>query len=80
MSLMGTVVQGTIVLDREASLPDGTRVEVVVKELAAPARPPTLGERLQRLAGTIRDLPADFAAEHDHYLHGTPRRTPKGPE
>ena len=28
-----------------------------------------------KLAGAAKDLPPDFAAEHDHYIHGTPRRT-----
>jgi hypothetical protein len=28
---------------------------------------------LESLAGTV-DAPADWAAEHDHYLYGTPKR------
>ena len=32
------------------------------------------GEALEEVAGTARDLPADFARNHDHYLHGAPRR------
>lgn len=32
------------------------------------------GEALQEVAGTARDLPEDFARNHDHYLHGGPRR------
>ena len=28
---------------------------------------------LERLAGTI-DAPPDWSAEHDHYIHGTPKR------
>jgi len=31
-------------------------------------------EKLRSLAGKGRNLPADLAANHDHYLHGTPRR------
>jgi hypothetical protein len=26
------------------------------------------------VAGTAEGLPPDFAAEHDHYIHGTPKR------
>lgn len=32
------------------------------------------GEALQEVAGTARGLPEDFARNHDHYLHGAPRR------
>ena len=32
------------------------------------------GEALQSVAGTAQGLPADFAHNHDHYLHGAPRR------
>ena len=69
MTFHGTVVSGKIVLDAGAPLPDGTRVEVTVQE----QREPTLLSLL-KLAGTAKDLPADFAAQHDHYLHGTPKR------
>jgi hypothetical protein len=32
------------------------------------------GEALLEVAGTARNLPEDFAHNHDHYLHGAPRR------
>lgn len=32
-------------------------------------------EKLQAVAGTARNLPADLAANHDHYLHGTGKRS-----
>lgn len=32
------------------------------------------GAALLELAGTAQRLPADFAHNHDHYLHGAPRR------
>jgi len=32
-------------------------------------------ERLRSLAGKARNLPADLAANHDHYLHGTTKRS-----
>lgn len=32
-------------------------------------------EKLRSLAGKARNLPADLAANHDHYLHGTPKRS-----
>jgi hypothetical protein len=75
MTLAGTVRNGVIVLDPPGQLPEGTRVQVVVQGPAAPATDaePTLAGLL-KLVGCLDDLPADFAAEHDHYIHGTPRR------
>jgi hypothetical protein len=86
MMLEGTVINGTIVLDGGEQLPEGARVEVALKEQklgadediqrrSTAASP--LGEALMKMAGTLSDLPADFAAEHDHYIHGTPKRNLK---
>ena len=78
MLLEGTIRNGTIVLDQPPEIPEGARVEVDVKATAETAekKPTLLG--LLKLAGTLSDLPADFATEHDHYIHGTPKRSPKG--
>ncbi len=72
MSFEGTVVNGTIVLDQPQALPEGARVQVVVQPLAE--KKPTLAERLLKHAGTVPGLPADMAEQHDHYIHGTPKR------
>jgi hypothetical protein len=32
------------------------------------------GEALLEVAGTAEGLPPDFAENHDHYLHGAPKR------
>lgn len=32
-------------------------------------------QKLRSLAGKGRNLPDDLAANHDHYLHGTPKRS-----
>ena len=40
-----------------------------------PSAPPPILEKLRALAGAGRNLPADLAANHDHYLHGTARRS-----
>jgi hypothetical protein len=75
MTLQGTVVNGAIVLEQPLAVPDGTRVEIRVDE-----QRPTEGEGkptlafLLKYAGCISDLPADFAEQHDHYIHGTPKR------
>lgn len=73
MSLEGTVVNGVIVLDQDNHLPEGARVEVNLKSAPVEAGKPTL-DFLLKYAGAIKDLPADFAAQHDHYIHGTPKR------
>jgi len=74
MTLEGTVVNGVVVLDQPGTLPDGTRVDVIARAPSStPAPPPTL-RSLRKLAGTAKNLPADFAAQHDHYIHGTPKR------
>jgi hypothetical protein len=76
MTLLGTVVNGSIVLDSPQQLPEGARVEVVVRKEASETTEakPSLAERLLRLAGTVKDLPSDMARNHDHYLHGAPKR------
>jgi hypothetical protein len=72
MNIHGTVVNGTIVLEGQVQLPDGTKVEVQVQESPKPASP--LGEMLLRHAGKADGLPEDLAAQHDHYLYGTPKK------
>jgi hypothetical protein len=67
----GIVRNGTIVLDEGAQIPEGTRVQVTPVNEA--------GEELtliwlMKYAGCLKDMPSDFAAEHDHYIHGTPKR------
>ena len=54
-------------------LPEGARVEVRLKE-----QPASSGEltrtSLLKLAGTAKTLPSDRARNHDHDLHGAPKR------
>ena len=78
MLLEGTVHEGAILLDSPAKLPEGARVEIEVKTVtdgipSAGETQPTL-LNLLKLAGIAKDLPEDFAAQHDHYIHGTPKR------
>jgi hypothetical protein len=72
----GTITNGTIVLENGAQIPEGTRVKVIVpteSPAAPPADEPTMKWML-KYAGKAVGLPADMAAQHDHYLHGTPKR------
>lgn len=73
MTLQGTVRNGVIVLDPPQTLAEGTQVEVVVPDSPGETKP-TLAERLLKHAGTVTGLPSDMAEQHDHYLHGTPKR------
>jgi hypothetical protein len=72
MTLKGTVVNGTIVLDEPCALADGSRVDVIVESPQKAASP--LGEMLLRHSGTVTGLPDDMAEQHDHYIHGTPKQ------
>jgi len=70
MEFEGTVRNGVIVVDSAEPLPEGARVRVVVEEAE---KKPTLAGLL-KYAGALPDMPADFAEQHDHYIHGTPKR------
>jgi hypothetical protein len=73
MTLQGTVKNGVVVLDPPAQLADGTRVRVLI-ESAAEEGPQTAKELLMKYAGCMTGLPSDLARNHDHYIHGTPKR------
>jgi hypothetical protein len=69
----GYVRNGVVVLDQASGLPEGAEVEVavVVPETGGGV---TLGDRLMKFAGKLEGLPSDLARNHDHYLHGAPKR------
>ena len=76
--ISGTVVSGQVVWDDGVAPPDGSPVRVAtgvaaVTPLPQDADEPTL-IGLLAIAGKAEGLPADYAAQHDHYLHGTPKR------
>ena len=71
MEFEGTVQNGVIVVNSLEPLPEGARVKVLLQTL--PPKP-TLAERLLQHAGTVPHLPPDLAEQHDHYIHGTPKR------
>ena len=72
MTYRGRIRDGVIVLDEDASLPDGTEVEISV--VRSPDRAQSLSEKLLSYAGKANGLPSDLARNHDHYLHGAPKR------
>lgn len=69
---------GSIILDGPApQLPAGSRVEVRISDgqrSEEAEEGPTLFERLEPVIGTVAGLPEDLAEQHDHYIHGTPKR------
>jgi hypothetical protein len=71
MEYQGHVAGGVIVLDNGADLPEGTVVRV---EPIVPQEPKTLAERFHNVIGKATGLPEDMAAQHDHYIHRTPKR------
>lgn len=73
MTYHGTVKDGRIELDSQANLPEGARVQVELETKQAAGESWTdLARRYAGCAGD--DLPADLAEQHDHYIHGTPKR------
>ena len=84
MTVDGHIENGQIVLNQEISLPEGmkVRVEFVSNEPAEKSTNdassseelPSLYERMKPFVGAVKGLPADYAINHDHYLHGRPKR------
>ena len=71
MVYRGRVKKGVVVFEPGVELPEGTEVRV---ETISPPRRQTLAEQLGDLIGAVPELPPDMAQQHDHYLHGTPKR------
>lgn len=69
LELTGTVENGAIRLDHAETLPEGTKVRIVV-----PDPQPSIWSKLLDVAGTVTDMPADASSQIDHYLYGHPKR------
>jgi hypothetical protein len=76
MVYRGIVKDGVVVLKEGAKLPDGTevRIEPVARNEGVTAEGPTLAEQFADVIGAVPELPSDMADQHDHYLHGAPKR------
>ena len=76
MVYRGIVKNGVVVLREGTDLPEGTevRIEAIVPSESVPVEGPTLVEQFGDVIGTVPDLPPDMADQHDHYLHGAPKR------
>ena len=79
MVVVGKVSKGTVILPPGADLPEGSSVEV--RPLPADEHSAGLAgavadltDELVRLSAKTQGMPPDLAQQHDHYLHGQPKR------
>ena len=66
MGIKGVVKNGVVVVEGDRRLPEGAEVDIV---LAAEL----IGKELEPFVGSLEG-PRDFARNHDHYIHGTPKK------
>lgn len=83
MTLEGHIQNGQIILHHNAPLPEGVKVRIEFLDSntsesntseEASDELPSLYERVKPFIGSVKGLPEDFAKNHDHYLHGQPKR------
>jgi hypothetical protein len=72
MSYTGHVEKGVVIFDGPVRPPDGAVVRV--EEVPTAKQKPTWGEVFSGLIGAVEGLPEDMAENHDHYIHGAPKR------
>jgi len=68
MEFRGQVKGGVVVFDN-GQPPEGAvvRVEVIAAQQS-------IWQKLRKYSGTVKGLPADMARNHDHYIHGAPKK------
>ena len=71
VSCTGKVKNGVVILPRNAKLRNGTEVKVTP---ITGRQDDDFTDMLVSLSKKVRGLPRDLAAQHDHYLYGTPKR------
>lgn len=79
MTVHGHVENGRIILDEAVPLAEGMKVRIELltpdaEQLAEEEQIPTLNERYKSFIGIVKGLPPDYARNHDHYLHGHPKK------
>ena len=63
--------------EKPVDLPVGCELEISISAAVTPPSSPTIMSQLADIARQFPenpDLPEDLAAQHDHYLYGTPKR------
>jgi hypothetical protein len=61
------IANGVVRLPSGLNLPDGAEVQLTVPDSAVTT---AFADRYARYIGAADDLPADLAANLDHYVHG----------
>lgn len=69
MTFVGEVRNGSIVVKGGLPLPEGTVVQI---QPIDPQQESALAKLAKMAVKT--DLPPDYAAQHEHYVKGTPRK------
>lgn len=69
MTYRGQVKNGVVVLEGNPPLAEGTQVRVEAVDATE-----SLGQKLLKHAGVLDGLPTDLARNHDHYIHGRPKK------
>lgn len=72
MSFTGTIEKGVVKLPPNLGWSDGTQVRI--EKIETPQDRNELTRKLREIAAQMPDLPEDWAEQHDHYIHGTPKR------
>jgi hypothetical protein len=71
MSVIGKVVDGSVVLPPGTKLPEGATVKI--ETIDSVAEDPFV-EAIQKLAKPRPHLPTDYALNHGHYVRGEPKK------
>jgi hypothetical protein len=80
MTYLGHFENGILVLENGATIPEGARVRVELLPSAegngnsGDESGSTMYDHYKSIIGVIKDMPPDFATQHDHYIHGTPKK------
>jgi len=74
MTYKGKVENGVVVLPEGISLPENAEVNVELVGQGQPGEPASWPEVFKDVIGSVDDLPPDMAENHDHYIHGTPKK------
>jgi hypothetical protein len=72
MTYKGRVKGEVVVLEGPVFPPEGTIVRV--EEVSPTADHPPWTEVFKDLIGAAEGLPEDLAENHDHYIHGAPKK------
>jgi predicted DNA-binding antitoxin AbrB/MazE fold protein len=72
MSYTGTIENGVVKLPANVGWANGTQVRI--EKIEVPPDRNELTRKLREIAARMEGLPEDWAQEHDHYIHGTPKR------